>query len=538
MKLFLEECARQGIQVRSEGFDDYLRDESRLQGYAGGVVIPRAHAHVCQIMRIASNLKVPITVVSGKTSLTGAPVPLGGAVLDMKLLNSVNPNDPSRVGPGIILADYKKFLSELGFFFPPDPTSQDSCTLGGAAACNASGALSFLYGPTRNSIVGLKVVLASGTLLQITRNQVRSSGGVFTVPRELLSPTPEKDLVLPAPNLPHTDWKICKNSAGLFSEPEMDLVDMFLGSEGILGIIVELVTRLLPKRNPFFSMMLFIPDRDTAVSIVRSLVWLRDCAEACNSSHAASPSVPFFHEPGGLPLFLKKYAGLIAPSCAEWLHNSTAAFLSEVSSRQLHASYGALYVEQDYPEGESYTEKASLWAELIEETASLTVSRKEIASELAADSGRIRQMKRDRLRVPEALNEAILPGMTRIGLDFSLPMDMLHELLRLYDSYLPPDISYIYGHIGNAHLHANILPRHQSEVNLAKEAYTKIAREFCRLGGSLSGEHGIGKLKHNDLKMMMGTSGLEEIRRIKTAFDPDHILNRQTMIAFQPGLEC
>ncbi len=527
-----------GIDVKTEGFEDYLRDESRFHGHAGGVVIPRDHLQVRQTIRIAFNLKIPVTVVSGKTSLTGAPVPLGGAVLDIRRLNSVDQTDLSRVGPGVILADYKKIVAESGLFFPPDPTSQDSCTLGGAVACNASGALSFLYGPTRDSILGLKVVLAPGTLLQIMRNQVRSSDGVFTIPRELLSPNPENDVVLPAPNLPHTNWKKCKNAAGLFSEPNMDLVDLFIGSEGILGIVVEVITRLLPKRSPFFSMMLYIPDRDTAVFLVQTLAWLRDHADAGNNSPAIAPSVPLAHEPSRLPLSLQKYAGPIVPSCVEWFHGSVADFLSDASSRKLAGCYGALYVEQDYPEGEGYTEKASLWAELIEEIGSLTPDRKEIVSDLAVDSSRIRQMKRDRLQVPERLNESIKPGMTRIGLDFSLPMDLLHELLRLYDAYLPPDTSYIYGHIGNAHLHANILPRDSSELILAKESYKLIARGVCRLGGSLSGEHGIGKLKHDDLKMMIGTSGIEEIRRVKTAFDPNLILNRQTMIGFRPDFEC
>ncbi len=265
MNEFFDDCRGLGISIKTRGIEEYLRDESRFQGHALGLARMREEREILDILTLANKWNVPITVVSGKTSLTGAPVPLGGIVLDLKGLDAIDPDDPAVVQPGVILKLYKNHVQSRELFYPPDPTSEDSCTLGGNVACDASGALSYLYGPTRNYIQGLRVALPTGSVLDINRGDVISCEGLFRIPARVNEPTRERDLLVPVPKTVAPPWNICKNAAGLFSAEPMDLVDLFIGSEGILGIILEIRTRLLPRRSDFFALMLYLPSRELTV---------------------------------------------------------------------------------------------------------------------------------------------------------------------------------------------------------------------------------------------------------------------------------
>ena len=188
-------------------------------------------------------------------------------------------------------------------------------------------------------------------------------------------------------------------------------------------------------------------------------------------------------------------------------------------------------MDQEYPAGEDPVETAAQWAYLIEAVNAKPAGRHgTIESEVALDEKHIRGLREDRLRVPERLNESIRPGMVKIATDFSVPMKHLGDLLSLYDSMLPSGKSFVFGHIGNAHLHANMVPDTAAENRAFRDVYLRIAREVCALGGSVAGEHGIGKLKRDALAMMMGETGIDEFKKVKTALDPKGLLNPQDMI--------
>jgi D-lactate dehydrogenase (cytochrome) len=125
----------------------------------------------------------------------------------------------------------------------------------------------------------------------------------------------------------------------------------------------------------------------------------------------------------------------------------------------------------------------------------------------------------------------IAPGMVKIGTDFSVPMKHLKDLLDLYEKYLPKGNSYVFGHIGNAHLHANILARSTDEMSVYRSLVQMLGTRVCELDGSVSGEHGIGKLKQKALEMMIGREGVEEIQAIKKILDPHLILNRGNIVS-------
>lgn len=524
---FIAECRDKGISVQEVDFDDYLNDESRFRGHAEGLVRVRSENDVVGLLVSANRWRMPLTVVSGKTSLTGAPVPAGGIVVDVKALNSVDPDDPSDVGPGINLKSYKDLVREKGVFYPPDPTSEDSCTLGGTVATNASGALSYLYGPTRDYVAGLRLALPTGSVLEVQRGLVTSNGGFFRIPADLLLPQAQRDIVIPVPDTPALSWRRCKNSAGLFSSDPMDLVDLFVGCEGILGVFLRIRTRLLPARGPYFALVLHIPNRECTVRFVQFVDNLRRYFR--ESDKAVEPIIR--KDLAGLawdsPTDLQPLR-MIVPSCMEWLGNSVAPLLSRDRARKLAGPYGTLYLEQEYGSGEDQMERAGLWAALIE-AFNRDYSDNGIVTEAALDEAQIRKLRQERHSVPEKLNELIQPGLVKVGMDFAVPIERLEELLTLYDS-LPSGKSYVFGHIGNAHLHVNMLPDTLEEMEIFREISRDLAKKVCLMGGSVSGEHGIGKMKHDSLETMIGPQAVSKIRAIKNILDPQSILNVGNMI--------
>jgi D-lactate dehydrogenase (cytochrome) len=534
MEGFLKDCRRQGISVLTGGFDDYLRDESRFTGFASGIVHARTEQDIIGLVRAANTWDVPLTVVSGKTSLTGASVPQCGVILDVKGLDQPDPDDVRTVGPGIIVKRYRDLVDGEGLFYPPDPTSEESCTIGGNVACNASGALSYLYGPTRDYIDGFKLLLPQGAVLEIQRGDVVSHGERFVVPRGLFSPQPAHDLEAPVPRTGTPDWKTCKNAAGLFSSNPMDLVDLFIGSEGILGVFLRIKTILLPRRRPFFALMLSLPTRELTVAVVTLLDGLKRLFHDKERPRESEVRAEFERLAIGEGSAQPDRYKLIAPSCMEWFGASVAPFVSQSERRLLDQSYGTLYVEQEYSEQEGLIEAASQWDRLVETiNRSIPEQGRKIRVEAALDAKQIRRMRDDRKAVPERVNESIEPGMVKVALDFAVPMPRLGEMMKLYEDSLRDRQTFTYGHIGNAHLHVNLMPRSPEELEQSRHLYLDLARKICAMGGSVSAEHGIGKLKPEVLEIMLGPHGIEEIRKVKRALDPKWILNRGNMIG--PG---
>ncbi len=516
---FVSELEGHGISVVRTDLSDFVKDESRFRGHAEGLVRPSNKHEVIRAITAANRYSVPITIASGRTSLTGASVPTGGIVMDLSRLNAVNPVDPSETEPGINLRQYKNLVELNGMFYPPDPTSEESCTLGGIVATNASGALSYRYGPTRDYVEAIEVVLASGSVLKLHRGRIESRNGVFKIPAEMFSPRADVDLVLPVPGIEPRPWRECKNSAGIFSADPLDLVDLFIGSEGILGVIVNIKSRLLPARLPHFALMAYLPDRQTTVRLVTLLDYFRKYLSGETEIERDLHRELAFWK-------ISKNSRLIAklqPSCMEWLHRSVAPFLSTETRHKLRNAYGALYMEQEYAASEDPMDRASIWAEFVE-SLNEKLTGTGIVTEVAFDPGQIRRMRKERQSVPEQLNELIRPGLVKVATDFSVPMKSLDTFLALHDE-LPRGKTYWFGHIGNAHIHANMIPDSPEEMEHFRAAYRLMAKKICSLGGSVSGEHGIGKLKRDMLEMMIGRQGLESIRNIKRILDPGFILN-------------
>jgi len=271
----------------------YLDDESHsFEGTVEKIVFPSNEAEVAELMKLAFESDTAVTIQGGRTGLTGAAVPLGGIAMNLEKMTNLLYMDYAEdealysvaADAGVTLEDLvkavstkslaplenkgtekqqaalSKFCEESGTFtFPVDPTEM-SAWVGGIVACNASGAKTYKYGAVREWVCRIRVVLANGDILDINRGDVISKDGKFII---AMSNGTDVEVSVPSYKMPDT-----KNAAGLFAKPDMDLIDLFIGSEGILGVItlVELGLHKLPDN--IMTVMAFFPSEDDAVNFV------------------------------------------------------------------------------------------------------------------------------------------------------------------------------------------------------------------------------------------------------------------------------
>ncbi len=248
--------------VKSNDLQDYLTDASFIRdGHADRVVLADSVDEVADVLAEANRDRIPVTVSGAGTGTVGGRVPFGGVVLATDRLNRIKIIDRTNctaiAEAGVILSDFQRSVESEGLLYPPDPTER-GCFLGGTVATNASGARTFKYGPTRNYIAGLRVVLASGEVIDLRRGEVRAdSRGRLRVGKSI-------DVQLPNISMPATR----KNATGYFVAPEMDAIDLFIGSEGTLGVICEITARLLPKPEGLLSGVVFFAHEADVLALV------------------------------------------------------------------------------------------------------------------------------------------------------------------------------------------------------------------------------------------------------------------------------
>src|SRR5438445_63470 len=249
---------------------DYLSDASYLPGgNASRVSFPENAEEAAEILRNATRTETPVTVSGAGTGTVAGRVPFGGIVIATEQLNriaSIARDD--RTGgrvvaeAGVILGDLQRTVESEGLLYPPDPTER-SCFLGGTVATNASGARTFKYGPTRNYVERLKIALAIGEVIDIRRAELfADANGRITIP------LPSGRLIetqLPTYRMP----QVRKHASGYYVAPGMDVIDLFIGSEGTLGVILEIETKLLPKPEGLLSGVVFFRSEEELLAFVR-----------------------------------------------------------------------------------------------------------------------------------------------------------------------------------------------------------------------------------------------------------------------------
>jgi len=449
----------------------YLTDASNTRGHAERLVIPRSTDDVAAVLRHCQAESIPLTVTAQRTSTTGGPVPDGGWLLSVEALDTVYAADD--VGAGVILGRHQDALESEGLLFPPDPTSRHECTIGAAIACNASGARSFRYGPTRAWVEAVEVVLPTGVVLWADRT----------------TPVPA--------DWPSVQWTepSVKTAAGYF--PSDNLLDLLIGNEGTLGVITRAKLKLLEMSESVLGLMVFFERVEDCLGFV-------DVARegAGRRGQAAE-------------------AGSLDPMAIEFFDHRALQMAKARIPDVPQAANAALFIEI----GHAGEPPLDAWWEALVEADALAED-----TIVADDAPGRRRLAAVRHAVPAGVNEAVVAnGMPKVGTDFAVPDAALGQMMAAYAAVDLPAICF--GHIGDNHLHLNLLPRTQQELDEARVLYKRLALEAVALGGTVSAEHGIGKLKSGLLADMVGPEVLESFRSLKHHLDPAWILGRGNMLA-------
>jgi FAD/FMN-containing dehydrogenase len=450
----------------------YLEDASGFRGHAQRLFIPEDEQGVSGVLQRASRERIPVTLSGAGTGVTGGRVPQGGWLLSLEKFSRLEIKPGTAfAGAGVLLRDLQAAAAATGQFYAPDPTETTAC-IGGTIGTNASGSRSFKYGATRGHILGLRVVLASCEILHVRRGQA-------------------VDFPIPSISIPRST----KHAAGYSLATGMDWIDLFIGSEGTLGVVTEAELKLLPAPEAVLGGVIFFANDADALDAVDD--W---------RARAGPRMIEYFDRPS-LDLLRTRFP--------------------EIPSR----AAAALLIEQEL-DGEGDPDTAR-WLDRIER-----------ANALVDDSWfGISNADRERFRVfrhslPELVNEMVRRnGCLKMGSDCAVPVERNRKMLDFYRARLDEKFRgryVIFGHIGDAHLHVNILPaREESEE--AAGILLDFARKAVELGGSVSAEHGLGKRKTHLLPIQFSPEEIEAMRAVKRRLDPSWILGRGTLFPEAAG---
>ena len=516
----------------TKNYSSYLSDESKLahQG-AEYLFFPTNEAELSAVFREMVKRNTTVTISAARTGIVGGAVPYGGAIVSLDrfdkilglrydssarewvvrgecgvTLRDLNNWAMKKNFPGLYergSAETKAFLkkyqeSQTTYFYPPDPTEMGAA-LGGTVATNASGARTYKYGATRNWVRWIRVMLPSGEILEIPRGKYFATpAGEFTI---IDSKGNEALVTIPKYSMPLT-----KNAAGMFSAPNMDLIDLFIGSEGIFGAITQVEVRLEKWHNPI-SIVQFLPSDDKAIDFVISL----------RKEKSIRPEFIEFYSSYALDLLRKKQkedprvVGMPAiPDYAE-----SAVFFD--------LRFDPETKDNDY----------SKLDEIVTECGS-TLAR----SWAAYEQRDLDRFKAFRHVLPETVNSIIaerkkkMPELHKLGTDLAVPDQALEEIWAFYKSKLDNvGLEWVaFGHIGNNHIHVNIIPRTPEEIDEGLSIYREFAKKAVALGGTISAEHGIGKIKKEFLSIMFSDEELKEMKAMKVTLDPGLMINPGNML--------
>ena len=504
------------IKTQPDEIQDYLSDASYVRGgHADRVIFPETAEEVAEVLAEATHTHTPVTVSGAGTGTVAGRVPFGGIVIATDRLNHIktisHENGRGRVvsEAGVRLIDLQRAVESAGMFYPPDPTER-TCFFGGTIATNASGSRTFKYGPTRNYVEHLKLALTTGDALDLRRGELHARDRQVRIP--LASGVIEARL--PSYDMPH----VRKHASGYFVAPGMDVIDLFIGSEGTLGVVVEAEVRLITKPEGLLSGVVFFDNEDDLLAFVRV------GREQSLANRGSSPTVTEIAN--GNPT-VREGARLDARAL-EYFDRESLNFLRHKYPAIPAEAVGAIFFEQETTTA-TEDELMRQWLELIEQHHALSDQ-----SWFATNQQDHAKLREFRHALPVLMNEWFAKYKQRkVSTDMALPDETFAEMLRFYQETLRDgELRYtIFGHIGDNHVHVNILPRDDVEAARAWDTYRRLITKAVELGGTISAEHGIGKLKRDYLRELYGDEHLREMADLKRAFDPAGILGRGNMFA-------
>ena len=474
----------------------FLSDAAHVPGgFAAGVSFPRTEADVATLIAGATR----VLPVGAQSSLTGGATPRGEVVLSTRHLANIGApaGGAVRVGAGVPLADVQRTLAASGLFYPPVPT-YDGAFVGGTISTNAAGAATFKYGSVRPWVTALTVVLTSGDVLEMTRGDAHASDeGHFDI--ELTSGETQT-VVIPRYTMP----AVAKLSAGYYARPGMDLIDLFVGSEGTLGVITEASLRVIRRPRRALALVRCAGDAQTAA--VTSA--LRDEARQAWDGH------------GPLDVAAIEYMDARALR--------TVADETFARAGVTRPADGSVLLLLQIETGDA--ENAAL--ERLQEVLDAAAVCDDVHLAAAGDDRGAQRLFDLREAVPAGVNAAVAAAKVRVHPDIEktagdmvVPFDRLMDSIALYRStFESRGLEYaIWGHVSDGNLHPNVVPRSLDDVVQGREAIRDIARAVIAMGGAPLAEHGVGRsvLKQQLLRDLYGDEGIEQMRAVKRALDPE-----------------
>ena len=411
------------------------------------VVFAESTADVAALMRFASEHEIPVTTRGAGVGYVGGCVPIrGGIALSMMRMNrilGIHPEDGvAIVQPGVITHELQKAVRAIGWEYPPDPASLKECSIGGNIATNAGGPRCLKYGVTRSYVLGLEVVLADGRVMKI--------GG-----------------------------RLHKNKTGF------DLIGLFTGSEGMLGIVTEATLRLIPKAPARAMLAAVFPEFSLAAAAVQAILNAGHLPSALEITDAFTLAAA--RKRLGAEVFPEGNAHLIVE-----VDGRPAAVVAEIDELQtLLESLGACFIERAPDE---------------------------------ASCERIWQLRRE---FSYSLRDT---GLTKLNEDIVVPRSKLVELVTFAqklqrDTGIPVAC---FGHAGDGNIHTNLMVANYDEPSTREKADHALDQLFTWVlenGGTITGEHGVGLAKKRWLKQAIGEVSLATHQALKNALDPKGVLN-------------
>jgi D-lactate dehydrogenase (cytochrome) len=472
----------------------FLSDAAHVPGgFAAGVAFPCSEGEVASLVAQSSR----VLPVGAQSSLTGGATPRGEVVLSTRSLSTLHAPSGGfiRVGAGVPLNIFQRSLAADGLYYPPVPTF-DGAFVGGTIATNAAGAATFKHGSTRRWVTAVTIVLANGDVLDVVRGETHASeAGVFEV--EL---TTGEVLRVPSPRYVMPD--VAKLSAGYYARPEMDLIDLFIGAEGTLGIVTEATLRVIDRPRRIMA-LIACADDDQSVALT---AMLRENATAAWSGK------------GPLDVAAVEYMDARALRAVPDDAFARAALARPPGQSALLL----IQVEVGADEEPALTRFQSVLAAVgIQDDPHLA---------LPGDDRGAERLLNLREAVPSSVNAIVAaakqahPGIEKTAGDMVVPFARLAESIALYRATMEHrGLDYaIWGHVSDGNLHPNIVPRSFEDVRRGREAILDVARAVVAMGGAPLAEHGVGRsaLKQQLLRELYGDHGIEQMRAVKRALDP------------------
>ena len=434
------------ITDRDTDRQSYAYDATQIQAWPDGVVFPGTTEEIAAILRLANTHQFPVVPRGAGSGMSGGSVPIQGGVvvvlLRMNRIIKIDVNNLLAVAePGVITRDLQQAVEAEGLFYPPDPSSSHFSTLGGNLAECAGGGRAVKYGVTRDYVLGLEVVLPSGEIL---KTGVRTAKGVVGY----------------------------------------DLTRLMVGSEGTLGIITEMVLKLIPLPEARQTILAFF---DQMALASRSVVEI--------------------------------FRAGILPSILEFMDHSSISCVEEYLHLGLPTQAQALLLIEVDGDREAVARQGETIQQLCRQIGAKGV--KQAITPREAD-----ELWKARRAISPALFR-LRPN--KINEDIVVPRDKIPEAIDRFEAIGRRfDLLIVsFGHAGDGNIHVNVMfdGKKPEERKRAQEAVVEIFQTVLDLGGTLSGEHGVGLTKAPFLSLELDPVSLTLMKKIKDLFDPNHILN-------------